>query len=412
MTLILSDKQLDTLTHFKNGENIVVLGSAGCGKSEIVKQIYKLAKELKKNIVLTATTGIAAYNISGMTIHSFMGFGTGNGLIYKVIDKIKDNKDAKERILSLDILVVDEISMMSAKFFERLDIIFKSIRKNTKFFGGVQLILSGDLLQLTPVFDRDTKDKRMINDSPLFNKLKMIKLDKIFRQSDDSFIELLSRLRIGEQNESDIDILNSRLIENETDIDSIHLVPTNKQMIDINVSQLNKLDSPEYKFRASFLGDKELVKELKNQLDQRGLTEVTLKIGAKVMLVKNLNVSECLVNGSLGKIIDFQNKIPLVQFTNNNTKLIQPEEFPLSLGKKCAFAKQIPLILAWSINIHKIQSQTLNKATMSLSNCFAEHQVYVALSRVRSLDGIFLNSFDSNKIYVNKNVKKYLEKLD
>jgi ATP-dependent DNA helicase PIF1 len=406
----LSDKQLEAISSFKSGENVVIFGSAGSGKSYVIKEIYKLAKDMKKNIVLTATTGIAAYSISGSTIHSFMGFGRGVGVIDKIIDKIKGNKDAKERIVSTDVLVIDEISMMSAKFLERLNIIFKTIRKSNKDFGGIQIILSGDLLQLSPIFEIGS-DKRMINESSLFNKLKLIKLDKIYRQSDQTFIDLLARVRIGEHTESDIDILNSRLTETkiDDDIDIIHLVPTNKQMININSSKLDLLNTEECKFKASYLGDKELIKELKNQFDQRGLSELTLKVGAKVMLVKNLNVAEGLVNGSLGKIIEFRNRLPLVQFSNKNIKLINIEDFPLSLGKKCACAKQIPLVLAWSTTIHRCQSQTLDKAVMSLGNCFTEHQIYVALSRVRTLDGIFLNSFDSKKIYINKNVKKYLQ---
>ena len=416
MTLILdySDKQLECLKRFKNNENIVILGSAGTGKSKIIKDIYKLAKDNYKNIVLTATTGIAAYNISGMTIHSFMGFGTGSGLLENVINKIRKNKDALNRILALDILVIDEISMMSAKFFERLNTIFKTLKRNSKFFGGVQLILSGDLLQLTPVFDKNTKDIRMIHQSSIFKNLTIVHLDKIFRQSDQLFVDLLARLRIGEHTESDIDMISSRLVDCklEDELNTIHLVPTNKQMQSINITQLEKLTSKKYHFTAHFFGDRELVSELQTQFNQRGLTELTLKVGAKVMLVKNLNVNEGLVNGSLGIITEFKNGIPLVQFTNKNIKLIEVCDFTLELGKKLAVAKQIPLVLAWSTTIHKSQSQTLESAILTLDNCFTEHQIYVALSRVRSLSNVYLKTFDSTKIYVNKNVKEFLKPIE
>jgi ATP-dependent DNA helicase PIF1 len=434
----LSKTQKKAFELFKSGSNVLLLGPGGTGKSKTLKTFEEYtAKNKNKRIYLTATTGIAAYNIGGMTINAFMGIGSAEKPKELLLKNVKRNTMIKDRILSTDILIIDEASMMSAELFEKMNYILQNVRRNNNFFGGIQMVFSGDFLQLLPVFKdilskmeiESKMDTRLIVESDLFKKIftkkNTIVLKENFRQKDQhEFIEILSRIRTGEHTEKDITLLQTRKITNVKHIMNInkmiHLVTSNRKAQRINDDQLSKLSGPEYISRCKVVSTGEnkelcdiLQRELSHQFSSKGLDNLILKMGARVMLVKNLDVSNGLINGSMGTIKMFEGHEhnPVIEFDNGVTQKIEKTEWSLEVDNHKASVIQFPLILSYAITTHKSQSLTLTHAVLDLEDCFCDHQVYVALSRVQSLDGIYLKSFDSSKITVNPIMKEFLMRV-
>jgi ATP-dependent DNA helicase PIF1 len=423
--LDLSESQQKAFEKFKKGDSLLILGPGGTGKSKLIKEFFKYNKRHNqfKTMYLTSTTGISAYNIGGITINSFMGIGTGQESVEILLKRLRYKIHIKNRIRQTDILVIDEISMMSAAVFEKIDQICKILKKNYKPFGGIQLVLTGDFLQLETVFDQKfDKDTRLIVQSDLFKQMfkkSTIVLTENFRQKNDNkYINLLLRLRKGEQTEQDIEILNSRLSHSKIKNDIIHLVSSNKKAQAINTKELNKIDADDKTFEMSCTksGNKDtcdfLEKELSLQFNQKGLVNITLRKGCRVLLIKNIDVTNGLVNGSVGMVEDFQSLGVVVRFDNGVTQTIQPCEWQLELDGSSVTFKQIPLLLAYSITIHKSQSLSLDSAVLDLADCFCNHMVYVALSRVRSLDGLYLKSFNESKITVNQTLLEFIQTVE
>lgn len=433
----LSNSQKHSLELFKEGKNLLILGCGGTGKSFLIKTMEEYIKTSfkDKKMYLCSTTGISAYNIGGMTIHSFMGIGTGDMNIDALIRRVKRRKMYRERLLKTDILVIDEVSMLSGELFEKLDLICQNVRRNKMFFGGIQVIFTGDFLQLLPVFNKNTDlykeiDERLIIESPLFNQMftkdNIVILQENFRQKNDTkFINLLMRIRDNSFTEEDINLLHTRQKLPLNEQEHVHLVSSNKKAQQINDTQLNKLKTPKVKYVSSYTSagkDKEtqdlLLKELQFQFNQKGINELILKKGARVMLIKNLDVASGLVNGAIGTIVDFiedpstNHDIPIVKFDNTNIKQpISVVSWELEIDGCKGMGHQIPLMLAYSVTIHKSQSLTLESAVLDLADCFCEHQIYVALSRLKSLDGLYIKTFDKNKIKINQKMATFLEKL-
>ena len=442
--LKLSKGQQHALDLFSKGQNILVIGAGGTGKSALIREIkYQAQKNFpNKKIAVCGTTGISSYTIGGITINSFMGIGTGEQDLDTLVKRIRRKNGIRDRIQQIDILIIDEISMASAELFEKINAICQYIRKSTSPFGGIQVVLTGDFLQLLPVFNKvqlncsnsnskksktEEEDTRLIFESPVFRKYftpkNIINLTENFRQDNQDFIQLLMRIRYGKHTTSDIDTLRSRLISNLTstpsDLDSfVHLVSSNKQAQIINLTNMTNIDSAPFEYKSTFIEQGnpdisgELTRELQSQFSQKGIVNITLKQGARVMLIKNLSVEDGLVNGSVGTITHFEciNNIyyPVVQFDNGIKQLVLPTEWELEFDNSSSKGVQLPLMLCWALTIHKCQSLTLDKAVMDLSHCFCDAQIYVALSRVKSLSGVFLHSFNERKITVNQKVKQYL----
>lgn len=429
----LSETQKKAFELFKNGKNILLIGEAGMGKSFCIKTFKEYNdNKLKKTMYVTSTTGISAYSIKGVTIHSLLGIGTGEMDIDSLIKKVYRKKVFRDRIINMDILILDEASMLSCELFQKLNTLCQVIRKNKKFFGGIQMIFSMDPLQLLPVFNNTINlqlgkdiDERLIIESDVFNKEftknNIMLLTENFRQQNDpTFINLLSRIRDGSFTNDDINILNKRKILPVDISKHIHLVTSNKKAQVINENELNKISNKSIKYKSSFstsgVNDeiKDLLKkELEYQFKQKGINELILKKNARVMLIKNLDTKIGLVNGALGTIIDLNESNITVEFDGDNKirHNIEAVDWELEIDGCKVKGVQMPIMLAYSITVHKSQSITLDSAILDLADCFCEHQVYTALSRLRSLDGMYLKSFNSSKIKVNQKMKEFYNKI-
>lgn len=427
-------KQNYAFEKFKNGENIFITGPGGSGKSYFIQQIYKYALNIGKKIQITALTGCAAIllNCKAKTIHSWSNIGLGSINTNSIVEKIYKSSFKKANWKQIDILVIDEVSMMSEKIFELLDEIGKKCRRNYKPFGGIQLIFSGDFYQLPPVGNKeDPSTENFCFESKLWNITfpNQIQFDAIFRQDDEDFKKILNEIRQGKLFKSSYKLLQE-CVNREKDISFIKptiLYPTKKMVDSLNQQEMEKLQEEDHTYSSNIIEDNDKIKSLStynpsalsyeiNYLNNNSLCEkmLCLKKGAQVMCIANLDINseKPIVNGSQGKIIDFDlNKNPIVEFLNGAICPILPyvwrsEKYP-SLG-----LKQVPLILAWAITIHKAQGITLEKAEIDAgSNIFECGQTYVALSRVKNLKGLFLKALDPQKIKVKKKVKEYYNTL-
>jgi ATP-dependent DNA helicase PIF1 len=404
----LSSEQNSVINSFESGKNIFVTGGAGSGKSYLLNF-------LKRNyggagLAITASTGIAAVNIGGSTIHSWAGIGLANMPIDQIVENIFSGKFSRirRRIKQARALAIDEISMISAEVFEILDQVFRRVRENNAPMGGIQILLFGDFLQLPPI-NRNSGNFNFCFDSETWKKLNLevFVLEEIFRQSDKKFIKILNNLRFGKLDESDREALESRLNakDNNQAIKPTILTTHNVKVEKINSEELKKIPYEEKSFEAQYFGVPERIEFLKkNCLAQQSLK---LKVGAQVMMIKNTYQKEGIINGSLGIVRNFSPKkfYPLVEFANGKILTIAPEEWVIEKydeEKKIvtmeAGTNQIPLILAWAMTIHKSQGLTLDKISCDLSDVFSPGQAYVALSRARTLEGIFIESINFNRI--------------
>lgn len=439
----LSPEQQFAYDKYILGHNIFITGPGGTGKSALIKMIFKDAYQKFKNINVTALTGCAAVllNCKAKTLHSWSGIGLGIGSIEQLITKIKKNKFAKALWKETDILVVDEISMLSLKLFDNLNAIGKAIRGNSKPFGGIQLIFSGDFFQLPPVGDREEPDTQRFcfesNDwNSVFHLDCQIKLIKIFRQTDEVWSSILNQIREGKIKRRANDLLLEyvgRKVDENLVVEPTKLFPTRNKVDNINNSKMALLSGEVKDFSVKYIKDLEMNKTEKNnrlEYSEKDIQveldfiagnlicekEMKLKIGSQVMCIINIQSDSGIeiCNGSQGLVIDFCSitGAPKVKF-NNGIERIMVRYIWASDKIPGIGVSQIPLILAWALTIHKSQGATLDAAEIDVgSGIFECGQTYVALSRVKSLQGLYLTSFDAKKIRINKKVKDFYDSLD
>lgn len=427
--MVLSENQQLALDNFILGNNIFLTGPGGSGKTFLIKKFVEKCKENLLNVQVCALTGCAAILLecNAKTIHSWGGIGLGNGESMDVVKRVCKSKYKKGPWKNIDVLIIDEVSMMSKKIFDILNKIAQIIRKNTKPFGGIQIVFSGDFYQLPPVGnEKDIETTQFCFESSNWDKCFPIniQLQKIFRQNDTKYVKALNQIRKGIIKKSSYNLLCSRL--NKICNDEIRptiLLPIKRKVNYINSSELKKLDTEEKIFQVQNFIDKEIMEKYNMALDKETKKheftylkksimadeELKLKKGALVMCVANID-SE-IVNGSQGIIIDFINDFPVVRFRNGVVKIMSHHKW-MSEKIPCIGIKQIPLILAWAITIHKAQGVTLDVAQIDAGqNIFECGQTYVALSRIKNIDGLYLSSFDPKKIRVNKKVQVFYKKI-
>lgn len=405
----MNDKQKEIINLLKNGENVMMLGQAGTGKSQLIIELNNGILN-NKVIYTTSTTGISALNINAITLHSFLGIGIGSGTKESLLKKIKVRPDIRKRLsINNILLIIDEISMLSSDLLDKLDFILKNIRNNNKPFGGIQLLLSGDLLQLEAI------NQELIYKSNNIIFFKIVTLSINYRQKNDKIFQtILDNLRENKLTKNNLEILQSINNTSHSDDNNIKIFCTNIEINRENNKHLYSIKEKEYVFNASFTGKEAYKKEFCKQFTSKSINSLYLKKNIRVMLTKNLDVSCGLVNGSLGTITYFTpfTNLPVVKFDNGVEIQISPQQWELEINGEClSVATQIPLIIAYAISVHKCQGITLDNATIDLSNAFCNHQVYVALSRVRTLKGLKLINFNIKKIKTNKETLEFYSKI-
>jgi ATP-dependent DNA helicase PIF1 len=445
-----SPEQQQVYDMYLQGQNIFMTGPGGSGKSYLIRHIQKDAYRKCIGVEVCALTGCAAVLLEckAKTVHSWAGIGLGNGSIEYLINKVQKNQLAKRMWKDTDLLIIDEVSMMSQKLFETLDMIGKVIRKSSKPFGGIQLIFSGDFYQLPPVGDKD--DPPTVNfcfESPLwidtFPVRNHIQLVKIFRQNDEIYQRILNQLREGRLKRSSNELLLENVdkkIPEDYIVRPTKLFPTRAKVDNMNLMEYTNLEGEENIYKLLRKTDGEMTaterrtrnnftrENIEYELDYlqgnvRCEKEIKLKIGCQVMCIINIkNDNNGLIeicNGSQGVVVGFTPKsenitlscIPIVKFNNGIERMIgyhnwQSETIP------GVYVSQVPLILAWALTIHKAQGATMDCAEIDAgSSIFECGQTYVALSRVKNIDGLFLTSFDAKRVKINKKVQDFYKDL-
>jgi ATP-dependent DNA helicase PIF1 len=438
----LSEEQKLAFDKYIQRENIFITGPGGTGKSTLIKQLQLDAKRKNLNIQVCALTGCAAVLLGckAKTLHSWSGIGLGNGPIALHVKRVILNKYKVKTWKNIDILVIDEVSMMSQKIFEMLDAIGKASRQNNRPFGGIQIIFLGDFYQLPPVGNKEEPETmRYCFESPLWNetftKENIVKLTKIFRQTDEVYSKILNQIREGRLKKSSNELLMSLVgkhVPDDSIIQPTKLFPIRTKVDAINESKMSKLYTIEKEFKIKLLRnipsigtceDVILSKITPEQIDAELLSIqnsilctdiVKLKIGSQVMCIVNIELPTggMICNGSQGVVTKFNEQgLPIVKYKNGHEMVMNYHVWE-SENITGVGISQIPLILAWAITIHKSQGATMDAAEIDVgSGVFECGQTYVALSRVKSLEGLYLTSFDASKILINKKVREFYDNL-
>lgn len=402
----------------KTDMSLFLTGKAGTGKTTFLREVVRYTK--KKCIVL-APTGIAAVNAGAMTIHSFFQFGLGP-FVQGVIEPKSDfriNKSKLELIRHLQLLIIDEVSMVRADLMDHIDVELKRIRRNSKPFGGVQLLMIGDLQQLPPIahggedelLRQYYKTLYFFSSSALKSmKYSCIELKNVYRQTDRHFIDILNHARDCTLTSQDISDLNARYIPGfspKPEDGYIRLMTHNRQVDYVNETEMEKLDSKPYTFVAAVTGT--FPEESYPTADS-----LTLKKGAQVMFIKN-DPERRFINGTLGEVKSIDKNSIAVRLAESGTIIdVEPmewqniryqfdEESKEISSKQIGRFKQYPLKAAWAITVHKSQGLTFDKAIIDVHAAFSPGQAYVALSRCRTLDGLVLSSPVSASVFMRDN---------
>ena len=421
----LTDDQNLAYNSFLDERNILISGQAGTGKSHLIKKIVSHCERINKTIAVTAMTGAAPCLINGKTIHSWGGLGIGDKSGSFLAEKILKSWPKKIKWQRTKVLIIDEVSMMNASFFDLIEEVARYVRGNEKPFGGMQVVFLGDFYQLPPV-SRTGEDDRFCFESERWKSCinNVIILKEVMRQKDPVFQKVLSEVRVGKLSDESSQIIQSR-IGIQPDI-SQGIIPTilysTKKSVDkINKEEFDKLPDEnviEYETLYDIVGERvtklreEEFERYKEIIDKENNYEkiLQLSIGAQVMLLKNLDQENGLVNGSRGVVIGFDEKdLPLVKFMNQTVETINRQEYIYEIsGLTSIVAKQVPLTLAWCSTIHKSQGQSLDYVKINIGKGIFEYgQTYVALSRARNLDGLFIEEFDPKKIKVHPKVVEF-----
>ena len=405
-------KQALALEIMLSGENVFLTGAAGSGKTFTLNQFIKLAKNSGKKVSVTATTGLAATHLGGNTIHAWSGIGIYDYLSRKFFEKFP--KTRAEIIKNTDILVIDEISMLHDFRLDMVEEICRTIRQNDKPFGGIQVILCGDFFQLPPINRTGgrTGGFAIYSNAWKLAEFTICYLEENHRQKNDELSEILNALRADDLRRKHAQSLLDRIdIEPNFESDDFsknltELHTTNIDVDKINEQKLAELEGEEFHFVQTTTGAKNYVETLQKSVLAPEL--LRLKKGALVMAVKNAQNRQ-YVNGSIGEVIDFERltDYPIVQFRNGKIITMAPETWEMRDGeKKRASIMQIPLRLAYAITVHKSQGMTLDAARIDLRKAFSEGMGYVALSRVRSLDKLYLLGINRTALMVSEEAQK------
>ena len=416
-----SEQQLayDTIL---SGKSCFITGPGGTGKSFLLQRIERdYRAKTGRKVAITAMTGCAALLLGpyAKTLHSWAGVGLGRGTVEELVSTIRLHKKKKSMWTSTSCLVLDEVSMLTPELLEKLDQIGRQVRGHLSSpFGGMQVVFVGDFFQLPPVVKG--ADSSFAFESPLWSSIvkKMIELKTIVRQKDPVFQKILKEARVGDLSQESFDILITRKTKawRKLEIKPTMLFTKNTDVNSINENSLAKLESEERVFEVKTIRTKYFPEDVARMLidkldkDAQYVQVLSLKLGAQVMLVTNLEPETGLVNGSRGVITDFApDGSPVVKFLKS-TVVIRPHKWEAD-GKDSGLAReQIPLKLAYAITIHKAQGASLDCALVDVGPATFEYgQAYVALSRARSLDALYIHDIDPGAFRAHPKVKAFYD---
>jgi len=428
MPITLDQTTLDIVREIENSwENVFLTGNAGTGKSTLLDHFRNTTK---KNIAVVAPTGVAAVNVKGETIHSFFHFPPN-------VDHERakhEGKNTKKASLykALDTLVIDEVSMVRADLLDSINAFLQTVRKSKQPFGGVQVVMVGDLHQLPPVVTRDEQEAlKSLYSSPyffssnvfqsltdgLYKQIKYFELSTIYRQTERNFIEILNRVRNKQTTQEDLNRLNQCKTEGEEFLDGfIYLTAMNEQADRINQYKLNEIEGQSIFFKGTTTGNF-------SEKQFPAADQLEMKTGARVMLLNN-DPDGRWINGTLGTLFQIRSDHVLVKLDNGELETVEPvtwmayktrlnpETMTLESNEVGSF-RQMPLRLAWAITIHKSQGKTFDKVAIDLGRgAFAHGQTYVALSRCTSLNGLRLvRPIEQSSIIMDDRVITFLKNI-
>lgn len=405
--------QEEALNILKLGHNVFLTGAAGSGKTHTLLAYIKFLKENSVSVAITASTGIAATHIGGMTIHSWSGLGVRDSMTPWDMEELESRQYLWKRYASAKVLIIDEISMLHHFQFDLLDKLCKFFKRNDFPFGGMQVVLCGDFFQLPPISKKGELDSFFSYHSDSWKKmdLKICYLSEQYRQKDDIYLNILNAVRSNEFSDDLRVHLRSRFnVEPEGNISPTKLYTHNVDVDEENNKELMKLKSEEKNYTMSSRGSKNLVASLiKSCLAPENLV---LKSGAKVMFVKN-NYEKGYMNGTLGIIEGFNpSNMPIVKTLKGTQFEVGKESWIIEEDSKIkAEISQLPIRLAWAITVHKSQGMSLDAAEIDLSKSFIKGMGYVALSRVRSLNGLKLLGLNELSLKVDDEILEYDQEL-
>lgn len=410
--------QSQALSILKTGANVFLTGEPGAGKTYLLREYIKYLRSHGIEPAITASTGIAATHIGGMTIHSWSGIGIKTKLDKNDLNKITSSPYIVKRVLRTKVLIIEEVSMLTGETLSMVEAVCREINQNSKPFGGIQVILTGDFFQLPPVVKREIDKNTQTTliekssthfayDSPAWTKLNptICYLTEQHRQEDGIFLNLLSAIRSNTFSRNHLRHIETRITDSKRAPDGVPKLFSHNADVDrINDEVLAKLPGEPHIFTIFSQGPDILVEILKKGCLSPEI--LYLKVNASVMFTKN-NQKEGFVNGTLGIVEEFDKSSgnPIVKLRNGQRIEVPPMDWTIEEnGKVRAQISQLPLRLAWAITVHKSQGMSLDAAVMDLSGVFEFGQGYVALSRVRRLSGLFILGWNAQTFQVHPEI--------
>lgn len=412
--------QEQALKIMKTGVNIYLTGSAGSGKTYLLNQYISYLDDHDISVAVTASTGIAATHMNGMTIHGWSGIGVRSVMNEEGLEQLEEKKYLWKRFDKARVLIIDEVSMLHGFQLDMIEKVCRRFKRSSKPFGGLQVILSGDFFQLPPV-EKSIKPSTgmMNNNSSMIYESEAWKilnpaicyLTEQHRQEDDVLTEILNTIRTNSLEEKHYNFLDQCIDKELKGIKPTKLYTHNINVDTENEMELAQISGNEKVYKMTTKGHDIIVDILKKSC--LAYDELRLKVGAEVMCIKN-NFDKGYVNGSRGVITGFENdtNYPIIKLYNGSSVTIAPELWAIEEdGRVKASITQFPLRLAWAITIHKSQGMSLDNAEIDLRNTFTYGMGYVALSRVRKLSGIRLIGFTKESLLVNPKILELDQEL-
>lgn len=420
-------KQSTALAILKTGKNVFLTGQAGAGKTYVLNQYIHYLRARGVPVAVTASTGIAATHMNGMTIHSWSGIGIHKKFDDVPLNSLKRKSEFINRITNTQVLIIDEISMLHQKQVDTIDQVLQNIRENKLPFGGMQVVFSGDFFQLPPVGEKGETSKEkyaFMSQAWIQSNFQVCYLSEQHRQAGNderekyglSLNDILNQIRSQLVTHQAVNILKATQ-DHKINLNRTRLYTHNLDVDRINHRELDDLATKPYTYQAVVSGDPALKEAIIKGV--RAPYELTLKIGARVMFVKNMPLID-VYNGTMGTVVSYigesgkryhddhipkhETAYPVVRLNNGAEILADPATWSIEDGQGEILASytQVPLCLAWAITIHKSQGMTLDAAEIDLSKSFEMGQGYVALSRLRSLDGLKLLGFNTTSLLLDE----------